>query len=167
MNLKVYEEHAVQPSMSAQQRIKTLVHEHGVKSTATNWPVLRECGQEPLQKKDLRLPFSRVHYGKSLAMTHTDRGHLFSTPATRIRPGDLPLAVALLALDQGVLDLNSETLRRVLEAESHLADRDDSCWSAHVSKAFSGMRNEDMWILGTNACRNLSCLFIVNLVKAG
>eukprot|EP00983_Pelagomonas_calceolata_P035588 1114256-Pelagomonas_calceolata.AAC.1 len=104
MHLKVSEEHAVQPYMAAQQRIKKYVHECGlrnrphdlpwvckvfsipfgmyacqvrgteyltegiefksrlqkrhicslkrflgVKSTATNWPVLRECGQEPLR----------------------------------------------------------------------------------------------------------------------
>eukprot|EP00983_Pelagomonas_calceolata_P055407 1144133-Pelagomonas_calceolata.AAC.4 len=75
MNLKVSEEHAVRPYMAAQQRIKEFVHEHDlrnrphaliwlsqrgslrcmafrlgcVKSTATNWPVLRECDQEPLQ----------------------------------------------------------------------------------------------------------------------
>eukprot|EP00983_Pelagomonas_calceolata_P107938 1159400-Pelagomonas_calceolata.AAC.1 len=101
---KTSEEHAVQPYMAAQQRIKKFVHEHdlrnrprallwlskvygipagryacqvwdteylqegsefkrqlqkrhlcslrrflGVKSTTTYWPVLRECGQEPLQ----------------------------------------------------------------------------------------------------------------------
>eukprot|EP00983_Pelagomonas_calceolata_P058711 1145608-Pelagomonas_calceolata.AAC.1 len=51
-------------------------------STATNWPVLRECGQEPLQ-------------------------------------------------------FNCETLLQVLKADLHLAYRDDSCWSAHVSKALS------------------------------
>eukprot|EP00983_Pelagomonas_calceolata_P034732 1088071-Pelagomonas_calceolata.AAC.1 len=118
MNLQVSEEHAVQPYMAAQQRMKKFVHEHGLRnrphtqlwlskvygipagmypcqvwgteylrevseprsqlqerylcsehkclftprkclkeslrrflgerSTATNWPVLRECGQEPL-----------------------------------------------------------------------------------------------------------------------
>eukprot|EP00983_Pelagomonas_calceolata_P001566 52587-Pelagomonas_calceolata.AAC.3 len=58
-------------------------------------------------KKELRLPFGRVHEGKSLSLTPTDRGHLcfsfsfFSTPATIIRSGDLLLAVALLAFDQG------------------------------------------------------------------
>eukprot|EP00983_Pelagomonas_calceolata_P068889 1150127-Pelagomonas_calceolata.AAC.2 len=79
MSFKVSAEHAVRPYMAAQQRIKDFVHEHNlrnrphaliwlskvygipdvrvpsvgrflsVKSTVTNWPVLRECGQEPLQ----------------------------------------------------------------------------------------------------------------------
>eukprot|EP00983_Pelagomonas_calceolata_P108958 1159508-Pelagomonas_calceolata.AAC.3 len=31
------------------------------------------------------------------------------------------------------------------EANLHLADRDEFCWSALVSKAFSGRRNEDMF----------------------
>eukprot|EP00983_Pelagomonas_calceolata_P020506 645825-Pelagomonas_calceolata.AAC.2 len=41
-----------------------------------------------------------------------------------------------------MLVFNSEPLRQVLKAGLHLADMDDSCWSAHVSKSFSGMRNE-------------------------
>eukprot|EP00983_Pelagomonas_calceolata_P129689 1161626-Pelagomonas_calceolata.AAC.3 len=44
-----------------------------------------------------------------------------------------------------MLDGDSETLRQVLKADLHLADRDDSCWSAHVSKAFTGMCNDDMF----------------------
>eukprot|EP00983_Pelagomonas_calceolata_P040592 1137681-Pelagomonas_calceolata.AAC.2 len=40
---------------------------------------------------------------------------------------------------------NSETSSQVLKAGLHLAGRGDSCWSAHLSKAFSGMRNEDMF----------------------
>eukprot|EP00983_Pelagomonas_calceolata_P073472 1152152-Pelagomonas_calceolata.AAC.1 len=66
MNLKVSEENAVRPYMAAQQRIKEFVYdtpagmyacqvwgtdylqEGSVKSSATNWPVLRECGQDPL-----------------------------------------------------------------------------------------------------------------------
>eukprot|EP00983_Pelagomonas_calceolata_P010248 333113-Pelagomonas_calceolata.AAC.1 len=39
---------------------------------------------------------------------------------------------------------NSKTLRQVLEADLHLADMDESCWSAYVSKSFSGMRNEEV-----------------------
>eukprot|EP00983_Pelagomonas_calceolata_P039962 1137402-Pelagomonas_calceolata.AAC.4 len=41
----------------------------------------------------------------------------------------------------------SETLCRVLKAGSHLqvAVRDVSCWSAHMSEAFSGMRKDDMF----------------------
>eukprot|EP00983_Pelagomonas_calceolata_P017211 539127-Pelagomonas_calceolata.AAC.1 len=38
---------------------------------------------------------------------------------------------------------NSETLQ-VLKVDLHFADRDDFCWSAHVSKAFSGMHNGDV-----------------------
>eukprot|EP00983_Pelagomonas_calceolata_P008439 276091-Pelagomonas_calceolata.AAC.1 len=38
-----------------------------------------------------------------------------------------------------------ETLRQVLKAGLHLADVDESCWSAHVSKSLSGMRNEEVF----------------------
>eukprot|EP00983_Pelagomonas_calceolata_P030515 957574-Pelagomonas_calceolata.AAC.10 len=40
---------------------------------------------------------------------------------------------------------NSGTLRQVLKADLHLANREESCWSAHVSKLFSGMRNEEVF----------------------
>eukprot|EP00983_Pelagomonas_calceolata_P003445 112288-Pelagomonas_calceolata.AAC.1 len=40
---------------------------------------------------------------------------------------------------------NSETPRQVLKADLHLADRDESCWSAHVSKSYSGMHNEEVF----------------------
>ena len=161
MNLKVSEEFAVRPYMAAQQRIKKFVHEHGlrnkphaliwlskvygipagmyacqvwgteylregsefksqlqkrqlcslrrflgVKSSATNWPVLRECGQEPLQFYWFR---------------------------------------ATVKFFNSMLDSNSETLQRVLKADLHLATREESCWSAHVSTAFNGMRHEDMF----------------------
>eukprot|EP00983_Pelagomonas_calceolata_P124714 1161134-Pelagomonas_calceolata.AAC.2 len=39
-------------------------------------------------------------------------------------------------------DLMNRPHALVLKADSHLADRDESVWSAHVSAAFSGMRNE-------------------------
>eukprot|EP00983_Pelagomonas_calceolata_P050842 1142160-Pelagomonas_calceolata.AAC.1 len=155
IDFKVSEEHAVRPYMAAQQRIKEFVHLHcgndprnrpqaliwlskvygiptgmwgikylregsefksqsqkrqfcslrrflGMKSNATNWPVLRECGQEPLQ-------FYRFR--------------------------------ATVKFFNSMLDSNSETFLRVLRAVLHLADREESCWSAHVSTAFSGMRS--------------------------
>eukprot|EP00983_Pelagomonas_calceolata_P033899 1062681-Pelagomonas_calceolata.AAC.1 len=37
------------------------------------------------------------------------------------------------------------TLCGVLKADLNLANREESCWSAHVSTAFSGMHNEDMF----------------------
>eukprot|EP00983_Pelagomonas_calceolata_P007393 240968-Pelagomonas_calceolata.AAC.1 len=43
-----------------------------------------------------------------------------------------------------MLDSNSEALHRV-KADLHLANREESCWSAHVSTAFSGMRYEDIF----------------------
>eukprot|EP00983_Pelagomonas_calceolata_P076078 1153270-Pelagomonas_calceolata.AAC.1 len=46
---------------------------------------------------------------------------------------------------QDMLVSNSETLRQVLKADLHLANMDESCWSAHVSKPFSGMRNEEVF----------------------
>eukprot|EP00983_Pelagomonas_calceolata_P076803 1153578-Pelagomonas_calceolata.AAC.3 len=42
-------------------------------------------------------------------------------------------------------DSNSEALRQVLKADLRLARRDESCWSAHVSEALSGMHNNDMF----------------------
>eukprot|EP00983_Pelagomonas_calceolata_P027983 877897-Pelagomonas_calceolata.AAC.1 len=44
-----------------------------------------------------------------------------------------------------LLESNSEALRRVLKADLNLANSEESCWSAHVSKSFNGMRNEDMF----------------------
>eukprot|EP00983_Pelagomonas_calceolata_P079752 1154840-Pelagomonas_calceolata.AAC.5 len=112
--------------MAAQQRIKKLMHEHdlrnrshallwlfkvfgilagmyacrvwGAKSTATNWPVLRERDQEPL----------------------------------------------------------CETLCQVLKLDLSLANRDESCWSAHVSAAFSGMHNENMFRQGMLSASKIS-----------
>ena len=40
-----------------------------------------------------------------------------------------------------MLDFNSETLRRVLKADLHLASFDSSCWSAQVSNAFNGLQS--------------------------
>eukprot|EP00983_Pelagomonas_calceolata_P061426 1146837-Pelagomonas_calceolata.AAC.1 len=51
---------------------------------------------------------------------------------------------ATVKLSNSMLEPNSQTLRPVLKADLHLADRNESCWSAHVSKAFIGMYNEDM-----------------------
>ena len=36
---------------------------------------------------------------------------------------------------------NSETLRRVLKTDLHLASFDSSCWSAQVSNAFNGLQS--------------------------
>eukprot|EP00983_Pelagomonas_calceolata_P024942 784537-Pelagomonas_calceolata.AAC.1 len=44
-----------------------------------------------------------------------------------------------------MLNSNSETPRQVLKADLHLADMDESCWSAHVSESLSGMRNEEVF----------------------
>eukprot|EP00983_Pelagomonas_calceolata_P044003 1139113-Pelagomonas_calceolata.AAC.11 len=44
-----------------------------------------------------------------------------------------------------MLDSNSETLRRVLKEDLHPANREESCWSAHVSTALSGMPYEDIF----------------------
>ena len=75
----------------------------GVKnSSTTNWAVLRECGQEPLQFFWFR---------------------------------------ASIRLFNSMLDSNSETLRRVLKADLHLASFDSSCWSAQVSNVFNGLQN--------------------------
>ena len=40
-----------------------------------------------------------------------------------------------------MLDSNSETLRRVLKADLHLASFDSSCWSAQISNAFNGLQS--------------------------
>ena len=44
-----------------------------------------------------------------------------------------------------MLDSNSETLRRVLKADLHLASFDSSCWSAQVSNAFKGLQGSAMF----------------------
>ena len=44
-----------------------------------------------------------------------------------------------------MLDSNSETLRRVLKADLHLASFDSSCWSAQVSNAFNGLQSSAMF----------------------
>jgi hypothetical protein len=44
-----------------------------------------------------------------------------------------------------MLDSNSETLRRVLKADLHLASFDSSCWSAQVSNAFDGLQGSAMF----------------------
>ena len=48
---------------------------------------------------------------------------------------------ASIRLFNGMLDSNSETLRRVLKADLHLASFDSSCWSAQVSIAFNGLQS--------------------------
>ena len=45
----------------------------------------------------------------------------------------------------GMLDSNSETLRRVLKADLHLASFDSSCWSAQVSNACNGLQSSAMF----------------------
>ena len=40
-----------------------------------------------------------------------------------------------------MLDSNSETLRRVLKADLHLASFDSFCWSAQFSNAFNGLQS--------------------------
>ena len=45
----------------------------------------------------------------------------------------------------GMLDSNSETLRRVLKADWHLASFDSTCWSAQVSNAFNGLQISAMF----------------------
>ena len=74
----------------------------GVENSTTNWAVLRECGQEPLQFFWFRASIRFVN---------------------------------------SMLDSNSETLRRVLKADLHLASFDSSCWSAQVSNAFNGLQS--------------------------
>ena len=47
-----------------------------------------------------------------------------------------------------MLDSNSarsETLRRVLKADLHLASFDSSCWSAQVSNSFNGLQGSAMF----------------------
>ena len=161
LNLKVAEEHAVRPYMAAQRRIADFIKEHGlrnrphallwlskvygipagmyacqiwgteylregtefgsqlqkrhlcslrrvlgVKTSATNWPVLRECGQEPLQLYWFR---------------------------------------AVVKLYNSMLESNSETLRKVLKSDLYLRTVDQSCWSAQVFEAFTGLRSADVF----------------------
>ena len=50
-----------------------------------------------------------------------------------------------LQLFCSMLDSNSETLRRVLKADLHLASFDSFCWSAQVSNAFNGLQSSAMF----------------------
>jgi hypothetical protein len=52
---------------------------------------------------------------------------------------------ASIRLFNSMLDSNSETLRRVLNADLHLASFDSSCWSAQVSNAFNGLQSSVMF----------------------
>jgi len=51
---------------------------------------------------------------------------------------------ATVKIFNNMLVSNSETLP---SADFHLADMDKSCWSAHASKSFSGMHNEEVFTL--------------------
>eukprot|EP00983_Pelagomonas_calceolata_P063206 1147631-Pelagomonas_calceolata.AAC.3 len=59
-------------------------------------------------------------------------------------------SAALGGMRQYIFQINLKQITswQVLKADVHPADRDESCWSAHVSKEFSGMRNEDMFRTG-------------------
>ena len=52
---------------------------------------------------------------------------------------------ASIRLFNSMPDSNSETLRRVLKADLHLASFDSSCWSAQVSNAFNGLQSSAMF----------------------
>eukprot|EP00983_Pelagomonas_calceolata_P062598 1147361-Pelagomonas_calceolata.AAC.1 len=56
-----------------------------------------------------------------------------------------PLRLGTPACFKPIVFLTVKTLRQVLKADLHLADMDESCWSAHVSKSFSGMRNKEVF----------------------
>ena len=43
-----------------------------------------------------------------------------------------------------MLKSNSATLRQVLRADLRLAEKDETCWSAHVSAAFGGLHSKDI-----------------------
>ena len=58
------------------------------------------------------------------------------------------LSRASIRLFNSMLDSNSETLRRVLKADLHLASFDSSCWSAQVSNVFNGLQSSAMFFFG-------------------
>eukprot|EP00983_Pelagomonas_calceolata_P080017 1154956-Pelagomonas_calceolata.AAC.1 len=122
MNLKVSEERAVRPYMAAHQRIKEFGHEHDLRNMphALIW-------------------LSKV-YGIPAGM------YACQVWGTRhLQEG----SVKRIATNWPALGVCGQepfkTLLQVLKADLHLAGRDDSCWSAHVSKAFSAMRNGDVF----------------------
>eukprot|EP00983_Pelagomonas_calceolata_P059564 1145964-Pelagomonas_calceolata.AAC.1 len=122
MTLKVSDEHAVQAYVAAQQRIKKSVWVYGIPAgmyARQVWGTeyLREASEFKSQLQKMLLGAFSTCEDYCQKLANTD-----------------------------MLDSNSETLRQVLKADSHLADRNDSCWSAHVSKAFSGMCDRDMFI---------------------
>eukprot|EP00983_Pelagomonas_calceolata_P075214 1152901-Pelagomonas_calceolata.AAC.2 len=144
MNLKVSEEHAARLYMAAQQWNKEFVHGHGLR----NRPLAKvygipagmyACGVPNIYKKAV---FSRCEeYCHKMASTE---------PVLREYGQELLQlywfkATVKIFNTLSMLDSNSKTLRRVLKADVHLTNREESHWSAHVSTAFSGMCYEDMF----------------------
>ena len=75
-----------------------------MKQSTTNWPVLRECGHEPLQ----------FYWFRS--------------------------AVNIM------LNTNSDTLRRVVQADLNLQPRSSACWTTQLLSAFQGLRGCELYV---------------------
>ena len=95
-------------------------------------PLLSACGI--LRKLRGHLIQSYVHLHGPWPLESCARGcACFSSPFQSLHPICLGLG------------RSSETLRRVLKADLHLASFNSSCWSAQVSNAFNGLQSSAMF----------------------
>eukprot|EP00983_Pelagomonas_calceolata_P003989 129843-Pelagomonas_calceolata.AAC.1 len=132
MSLRVSEEHAVKPCMAAQQRIKKLVHEHDLRKRPHALLWISEVFGIPDGLYACRVWGTEYLREGSEFKSQLQNRHLCSLRAT-------------VKFFNSMLDANTETIRQVLKEDVHLADRGESCWSAHVPAAFNSMRNEEMF----------------------
>eukprot|EP00983_Pelagomonas_calceolata_P010914 353298-Pelagomonas_calceolata.AAC.1 len=140
MNLKVSEEHAVQPYMAAQQRIKEFVYEYDRRNRphALIW-------LSKVYEISAGMYACQVRGTEYLQEGGEFKSQLQKRQLCSLRRTNSILAVkAAVKFFNNMLVSSRATLRQVLKADLHLADMDESCWSAHVSKSFSGMRNEEV-----------------------
>eukprot|EP00983_Pelagomonas_calceolata_P042968 1138722-Pelagomonas_calceolata.AAC.1 len=145
MDLKVFEEHAVQFYMAAQQRIKEYMHEHDLRNRPHALIWLSKVYGNPAGMYTCKCEKRQCC---SLRRFLGVRSTATKWPVPRER-GQEPLQFywfrATVNFFNSLLDPNSETFRRVLKANLKIANSEESCWSAHVSTAVSGMRYEDVF----------------------
>jgi hypothetical protein len=46
-----------------------------------------------------------------------------------------------------MLNTNSDTLRRVVQADLNLQPRSSACWTAHLLSAFQGLRGRELYVV--------------------
>eukprot|EP00983_Pelagomonas_calceolata_P032857 1028985-Pelagomonas_calceolata.AAC.1 len=147
MNLKVSEEHAVQPCMAIQQRTKKFVHEHDLKNRPRTLLWLSKVYGILAGTYAYRLWGTEIFQEGSEFKIQFQKRPLCSLRrflGVKSTATNWPVSRECVQDPLHTLESNSETLCQALKADLHLADRNESCWSAHASKAFRGMNNVDM-----------------------